>query len=176
MKKFLLLFSFSFFTNSYAIELNKEIKNVCINGKNGGTISETNWNSKCLNDIKKKKVLFYIDPDEKDKNEYFSELLKYKKTLQTDDILSFAIVNTKATWKPTMIIKKVLQSKQKKYPHTTYILDNTKYLVKEWGLPDDEAVCLIINEDGKTVFYKAGIMNEADIKLFFEILDQDYLG
>jgi len=170
MKKFLLLFSFSLFQNSYAIELNKEMKNICLKGENGGTIEETNWNSSCLKEVKKKKVLFYIDPDEKDKNEYFSELLKYKKTLQTDDILTFAIVNTKATWKPTMIIKEVLKNKQKKYPHTTYILDNNKLLVEEWNLPDDEVACLIIDEVGKVIFYKTGIMQEQDIKTFFDIL------
>jgi len=41
-----------------------------------------------------------------------------------------------ATWKPKFLITKILKSKQKKYPRTTYVTDKSKVLVERWGLLD----------------------------------------
>ncbi len=114
---------------------------------------------------------FYVDPDEKDKNEHFFEALKAKH-YDRSQFGSIAIINMAATWKPDFVIEQILKYKQKQFPDTIYVKDKAKVLVKQWGLADDESDVLLFDKDGKLLFYKAGKMEEDDMQKVFRLIEE----
>ena len=147
-------------TTLFGIEIGETPPKVVLSGKEGGKVSGGAWDSSTLKD--KVYVVFYVDPDEKDKNEAFAEVLKAAK-LDHSKFASVAIVNLAATWKPNLIIEALLKAKQKKFPHALYVKDKRKVLVKEWGLADDESDVLIFDKSGKLIFKKFGKLSDDDI-------------
>jgi predicted transcriptional regulator len=128
------------------------------------------WNSKSIKD--KVYVMFYVDPDEKDLNEAFSDALKAKHYREKGAYGSIAVVNLAATWKPNVIIESLLKSKQKEFPNTIYVKDKKSILVKEWNLADDNSDILIFDKDGTVLFYKAGKMSKDDMQKAFTIIEE----
>ncbi len=159
MKKILVMISFLMST-LWAVNIGETPKSVIIEGDNGGLISGSAWNSSMLKD--KVHVLFYVDPDEKDTNEAFADALKASNP-DRSKFASVAIVNLAATWKPNIIIEALLKSKQKKFPHTIYVKDKKKVLVKEWGLEDDNSDILVFDKSGKVLYSKAGKLDKNEI-------------
>jgi len=156
--------------NLYAINVNEKPKEVTISGENGGLVKNGKaWSSNMLKD--KVYVVFYVDPDEKDVNEEFSQALKAKEYRSKGDFGSIAIVNMAATWKPNFAINVILKGKQKEFPKTIYVKDKNKVLVKEWGLGDDASNILIFSKDGTLLFYKSGKMSEKDTQKAFDIIE-----
>ena len=156
--------------NLYAININEKPKEVTIGGDDGGLVKDGKaWDSKMLKE--KVYVLFYVDPDEKDVNEEFSQALKAKEYRSKGDFGSIAIVNMAATWKPNFAINVILKGKQKEFPKTIYVKDKNKVLVKEWGLGDDASNILIFSKDGTLLFYKSGKMSEKDTQKAFDIIE-----
>ena len=156
--------------NLYAINVNEKPKEVTISGENGGLVKDGKaWSSNMLKD--KVYVVFYVDPDEKDVNEEFSQALKAKDYRSKGDFGSMAIVNMAATWKPNFAINVLLKGKQKEFPKTVYVKDKNKVLVKEWGLGDDASNILIFSKDGTLLFYKSGKMSEKDTQKAFDIIE-----
>ncbi len=160
MRKLLFVMIFSIST-LWAVEIGQVPKDVTINGDNGGLVSGGAWHSSMLKD--KVHVLFYVDPDEKDTNENFSEALK-KENFDRSKYTTVAIVNLAATWKPNVIIEALLKSKQKKYPHAIYVKDKKRVLVKEWGLKDDSSDVLVFDKVGKVLYSHAGKLDNEEIK------------
>jgi len=157
--------------NLWAITVGKIPKEVNLNGENGGMAKDgSQWNSKSLKD--KVYVMFYVDPDEKDLNEDFSDALKAKHYREKGAFGSIAIINLAATWKPNIIIESILKSKQKEFPETIYVKDKNSVLVKEWNLADDNNDILIFDKEGKVLFYKAGKMSEDDMQKAFTIIEE----
>ena len=156
--------------NLYAINVNEKPKEVTISGENGGLVKDGKaWSSNMLKD--KVYVVFYVDPDEKDVNEEFSQALKAKDYRSRGDFGSMAIINMAATWKPNFAINVILKGKQKEFPKTIYVKDKNKVLVKEWGLGDDASNILIFSKDGTLLFYKSGKMSEKDTQKAFDIIE-----
>jgi predicted transcriptional regulator len=156
--------------NLYAINVNEKPKEVTISGENGGLVKNGKaWSSNMLKD--KVYVVFYVDPDEKDVNEEFSQALKAKDYRSRGDFGSMAIINMAATWKPNFAINVILKGKQKEFPKTIYVKDKNKVLVKEWGLGDDASNILIFSKDGTLLFYKSGKMSEKDTQKAFDIIE-----
>ena len=154
-----------------AISINEIPKNATIEEKNGGLAKDGSpWNSSTIKD--KVYVMFYIDPDERNTNEEFSNKLKEKK-YDKEVCGSIAIVNLAATWKPNIIIEKLLKSKQKEFPNTIYVKDKNSVLVKEWGLDDDASNILIFSKDSKLLFYKSGKMNNDDMQKAFNLIERN---
>jgi YtfJ family uncharacterized protein len=116
-------------------------------------------------------VMFYVDPDEKDKNEHFAQALK-KRHFDRNKYASIAIVNMAATWKPNFIIESILESKQKEFTDTIYVKDKKSVLVNGWNLADNESDILIFDKDGKVLFYKAGKMTQDDVKKAISIIEE----
>ena len=146
-------------------------KQVVLEGENGGLARDGSaWSSDTLKG--KLFVLFYVDPDKKDVNEAYNKALKRFKKENRLSFQSVAIINLAATWKPDIIIEKLLQSKQKEFPDVIYVKDKHKVLVKEWGLKDDASDILIIDKSGKVIFYKAGKMDKADKEKSFALLKE----
>jgi len=155
--------------NLYAVTIGKSPKNVVINGDNGGLLKGGAWDSNMLKD--KVYVMFYVDPDEKDVNEEFSQALKVKKYREKGDFGSIAVINMAATWKPNFAIEAVLKTKQKEFPKTIYVKDKDKILVKEWELGDDASNIVIFSKNGTVLFYKSGKMSEDDTKKAFKLIE-----
>ena len=153
-----------------AIVVGEVPKEVTIEGENGGLLSDSPWQSLMLKD--KVHVLFYVDPDEKDTNNGFSEALK-KKAYDLKNFGTVAIINLKATWLPDFAIESSLKSKQKEYPNTTYVKDKSKYLVKEWGLADDSSDILIFDKSGKLIYYFSGKMLDEEIAKVLKFIDEN---
>ena len=124
------------------------LKKVILEKEDGGRLDGSAWSSEELKD--KVYVLFYVDPDEKDLNEHVADLIK-KQNFPTDKMTSVGIINMAATWLPNFAIASSLKEKQKKFPHTIYVKDFKKVLVKEWGLKDDSSNILVFNKQGQVL-------------------------
>ena len=167
MKKIFLLLVF-LFSASYALTLGQTPPNVVIEGKDGGKVDGTPWNSQMLEG--KVYVLFYVDPDEKDTNEAFSEALKARQ-FPYDKYTSVAIVNMAATWMPNFAIEAKLKAKQKKFPNAIYVKDKKKVLVKKWALADDSSDILVFDKAGKLIFQYSGKLNEEQIHQVLTLIE-----
>jgi YtfJ family uncharacterized protein len=165
MKKIILSLFIS--TLSWALSVGEIPKSVTIDGKDGGLVSGGAWSSSMVKD--KVYVLFYVDPDEKDKNEAFADALKAA-NFDHSKYGSIAIVNLAATWKPDVIIEALLKSKQKKFPNAVYVKDKRKVLVKEWGLADDNSDIMVFGKDGKLLYLKEGKLDQGEIDKVIELI------
>jgi predicted transcriptional regulator len=148
-------------TASYAQLQNGSLPpDVEISGEQGSKIDGSDWLSSTI----KGKVysLFYVDPDEKGANEALETALK-KEDFDKAKYGSIAVINLSATWKPNVIIEKILAGKQREYPDTIYVKDKGSVLVKKWNLPDNAYVVLLFDRTGKLLFNKAGKLSEKDI-------------
>lgn len=172
MKLKLLMLALLTTLNLEAINVGEIPKNVIIEANNGGLVEDGSaWNSSIIKD--KVYVVFYVDPDEKDVNEHFSQALKKKDYRSKGAFGSMAIINLAATWKPNFIIEKILKSKQKEFPKTLYVKDKNSVLVKEWNLADDASDILIFDKRGKLLFSKSGAMSEDDMKKAFNLIEEN---
>ncbi len=152
-----------------ALSVGEVPKSVSIEGENGGMVIDgSEWKSSTIKD--KVFVMFYVDPDEKDINEHYSQALKAEKDAKRLSFQSIAIINLAATWKPNFVIESILKDKQEEFPNTIYVKDKASVLVNEWEIADDSSNILIFSQDGKLLFYKAGAMSEEDITNSFKII------
>jgi uncharacterized protein len=158
--------------NLSALTLGETPKNVTISGDDGGYVEDGSmWDSSTIKD--KVYVMFYVDPDEKDVNEHYSDKLKEKNYSKKGDFGSIAVINLAATWKPNFIIEKILKSKQEKFPNTIYVKDKNRVLVNEWGVGDDASNIIIFAQDGRVLFYKSGRMSDEDMEKSFKIIEEN---
>jgi uncharacterized protein len=142
------------------ISLGKAPDLLTLQGETGGKIKGGGWSS---SEIKGKVyVLFYVDPDENTLNDHVSAALKQEK-FPLDRFGSIAVVNMAATWKPNFAIENVLQKKQVEFPHTIYVKDFKKALVKQWQLADDNNDVLAFDKDGAVIFAKFGKLSDTDV-------------
>lgn len=142
-----------------------------LSGDDGGKLDGSGWSSKEL--AGKVSVLFYVDPDEKDLNEEFGELLK-EKNYSKDVINYVAIINMEATALPNFLIASSLKVKQRKYTSTLYVKDYNKKLVKAPGFADDNYNILILNPAGKILFYKKGKMSSEEIAQAIGLIEGNF--
>ena len=153
---------------TFAITVGAVPKEVVIENENGGRIDGTVWNSSMLTG--KIHVVFYVDPDEKDTNNEFSEALKAK-NYEREKFGSIAIINLKATWLPNFAIESKLEEKQKEYPDTIYVKDKEKVLVKEWDLADDSSDVLVFDQGGKLLYSFAGKLDATEVQKVLVLID-----
>jgi len=172
MKMKLLLVALFATLNLSALSVGKIPKNVTIEGENGGNVTDNSaWNSSSIKD--NVYVMFYVDPDEKDVNEHFSQALKKKDYRKKGAFGSIAIINLAATWKPNFIIEGILKSKQEEFPDTIYVKDKNSVLVKEWEVADNASNILVFDKAGKLLFYKSGKMSDEDINQAFKLIEEN---
>jgi predicted transcriptional regulator len=125
----------------------------------GGKVNGSPFNTK---EIKGKVYLVtYVDPDHKELNSDFFELIREKK-FDRSQYNSIAIINFEATWLPDFAISASLKSKQKKFPHTIYVEDKEKILVDQWGLADETMDILLFDREGKLLFHQHGELSAQD--------------
>jgi predicted transcriptional regulator len=145
---------------------------VVISEKNGGYLDGTEWNSSMLKN--KLYVLFYVDPDERDTNSAFTEVLK-NKNYDLNYYGSVAIINLAATWLPNVVLESKLKDKQKKFPNTIYVKDKSKVLVKEWNLQDDSSNVLVFNKSGELIYSYSGKLDSSEITKVISLIDRNLI-
>ena len=153
---------------SFALTVGEVPKNIILEGDNGGLVDGSSWDSNMLKD--KVHVMFYVDPDKKDYNEVFLDLLN-SKHYDHDQYASMAIINLKATWLPNFAIEKKLKEKQERFPDTIYAKDKTKHLVSEWELADDSSNVLVFDKEGKLIYQHSGSIKGEELNSIFSIIE-----
>jgi len=91
----------------------------------------------------------YVDPDESDLNEHFTDALKKAKDegrLKDEHYKGFGIADCAATWKPNFAIRAIAGNKAKKYK-TTILFDYDASLRNAWGLAKDTSNVIIVDKD-----------------------------
>ena len=157
------------FGSLMAIEVGKVPPHVIIDGDNGANVNGKAWDSSMLKG--KVHTVFYVDPDERDLNNAFADALKAKK-FDRKKVNSVAIINLAATWLPNVILESKLKEKQKKFPHTVYVKDKKKMLVKAWQLADDNSDILIFDKKGKLIYKKFGKITQKEIPSVVELIEK----
>ena len=77
-----------------------------------------------------------------------------------------------ATWKPNFAIQSVLEGKQKKFPHTTYVKDMDKLVVKAWSIADDNNDVILLDKTGKVIYVHEGEVDAAGIKKVIKLINE----
>jgi hypothetical protein len=154
---------------TFALTIGEVPKKIILDKNSGGCVDGTTWNSQTIKD--KVYVMFYVDPDEKDTNNDFSEALKAQ-GYDRRKFASIAIVNLAATWMPNFAIEASLKSKQKEYPHTIYVKDKQKILVKKWHLKDDSSNIIVFGRSGKVIYTHSGKLNHFEITKVIRMINE----
>ncbi len=153
-----------------AVELGKVPVKIVLEGKDGGNVDGSAWSSSMLKG--KVYTLFYVDPDKKELNNALADALKAKK-FNRRQFNSIAIINLAATWLPNALIESKLKEKQKKFPHTVYVKDKDKVLVKKWHLADDNSDVLVFDKQGKLIYKKFGKVSDTEILEILALVEKN---
>lgn len=150
------------------IDLGHKLPTLALEGKEGERVADgKSWSS---NELQGKVfTVMYVDPDKKDVNLHVESALKAE-NFPRDKFGSYAIINMQATWIPNSLIETKLKEKQEIYPHTIYVKDFKKVLVKGWGLEDDDYVVLAFDKKGKVLFHKAGKLSDEEVKDLISVI------
>ena len=168
MKKIFLSLLLSL-SSTMAIEVGHVPPTITLLGDNGAKIDGSAWHSTMLKG--KIYTVFYVDPDEKDLNQPLAQALQARK-FDRKQVDSVAIINLAATWIPNTILETILKKKQKEFPHTLYVKDKKKVLVKKWKLADDNSVILIFDKQGKLIYKKFGKLSDIEIKKVLALIEK----
>ena len=91
----------------------------------------------------------YVDPDESDLNEHFTDAMKKavdEKRLKKEHYKGIGIADCAATWKPNVAIRLIAGRKAKKYK-TTILFDYKAELRQAWGLKKDTANAILLDKN-----------------------------
>ncbi len=146
MKKYLLLLiSFFMLTGSFALaedlKVGMEASDWSFEDADGKFYSMESWAGRVL-------VVNYVDPDEADLNEHFTDALKKAKDggrLSHETYRGIGIADCAATWKPNFAIRIIAGRKAKKYK-STILFDYDAFLRNAWGLKEDSANAIILDK------------------------------
>ncbi len=152
-----------------APEVGKTLPAVRLEGDDGGLVTGQAWTSDSMRG--KMRVLFYVDPDEKELNEHVGQAIQ-KANLDKDFYGSVAVINMGATWLPNFAIARSLKAKQEEYPRTVYVKDINKTLIKRWGLGDDGYDVVVLDPAGTVLFYGTGALTKAQTETVVRLLSE----
>jgi len=108
----------------------------------GNAFSMASWAGKVL-------LVTYVDPDESDLNEHFTDAMKKAKDqglLKDESYRGIGIADCKATWKPDVLIRAIAGNKAKKY-NTTILFDYDALLRNAWGLEKDTSNVILLDKN-----------------------------
>ena len=91
----------------------------------------------------------YVDPDESDLNEHFSDAMKKAKDdgrLNSANYKGMGIADCAATWKPNFAIRAIAGKKAKKFK-TVILFDYKATLRTAWGLKKDTSNIIILDKN-----------------------------
>lgn len=96
-------------------------------------------------------LITYVDPDESDLNEHFTDAMKKAKDegrLKEETYKGIGIADCAATWKPNIAIRAIAGRKAKKY-NTIILFDYDAQLRNEWGLQKDTSNVILLDKNRK---------------------------
>lgn len=108
----------------------------------GKAFTMESWAGKVL-------VVNYVDPDESDLNDHFTDALKKAKDdglLSNETYKGIGIADCAATWKPNFAIRAIAGRKAKKY-NSTILFDIDASLRNAWGLGKDTANVIVLDKN-----------------------------
>ncbi|MBU0544293.1 MAG: YtfJ family protein [Proteobacteria bacterium] len=94
-------------------------------------------------------LVTYVDPDESDLNEHFTDAMKKAKDdglLKEETYKGMGIADCAATWKPDALIRIIAGRKAKKY-NTTILFDYDASLRNAWGLGKDTSNVILLDKN-----------------------------
>ena len=94
-------------------------------------------------------MIQYVDPDESDLNEHFSDALKKAKDdgrLNSENYKGIGIADCAASWKPDFAIRAIAGKKAKKFK-TVILFDYEATLRTAWGLKKDTSNVIILDKN-----------------------------
>ncbi|MBW2607046.1 MAG: hypothetical protein JRD05_05355 [Deltaproteobacteria bacterium] len=94
-------------------------------------------------------MINYVDPDESDLNEHFSDTMKKAKDdgrLNDANYKGMGIADCAATWKPNFAIRAIAGKKAKKFK-TVILFDYKATLRTAWGLKKDTSNIIILDKN-----------------------------
>ncbi|MBC7659544.1 MAG: transcriptional regulator [Chitinophagaceae bacterium] len=151
------------------LELGRPLPGMVISGEHGGIVKDgESWDSQSMKGTLT--FIVYVDPDDSELNEELIERMKAEK-FPEQNFHSVAIINMAATWKPNVIILKVLKGKQEKFPRTTYVFDKDRYAAQNWGLVPKGYHVLLVDRDGSLLYEKSGKLEKKDIDYFIGLVE-----
>jgi hypothetical protein len=154
---------------SYALQVGQKVKNLQVKDAKNNPVIIPDFGSKVM-------ALFYTDPDVKEQNEPFRELLKAAK-LDKSKYRPLGVVNLKDTWKPNFLVRKAVQSKMAKFK-SVILTDPDHLLKKAWNLPDcnEKDGVIILDTKGVVRYLKMGKMSDGEnqqaLQLVKELIGQ----
>ena len=107
-----------------------------LRGLNRNELQYGGWEGKVL-------LINYVDPDESDLNEHFTDAMKKAKDegrLKDESYKGIGIADCAATWKPNFAIRAIAGKKAKKYS-TTILFDYDASLRERLGAPERHRQC-----------------------------------
>jgi len=107
----------------------------------------------------------YVDPDEKDLNEPYNEVIdkavKVDSRIDSVYFKGIGITDTKSTWLPDGAIRMIARGKAKKFK-TTILFDYDATLQKLWGLPKDNYTVVILDKNRICRYIHEGKIPESE--------------
>jgi YtfJ family uncharacterized protein len=152
------------------LQLGEQPARIVLNGDLGGRLDGKPWDSSEM--VGKVHVLMYIDPGKRNLNEHVQQELK-RVGFPREQFRATAVINTQATWTPEWAMRSVLKDKEKEFPHTTYVLDNAKHLVKAWGLEDHNYDIVTFDKRGRVIFNKAGKLSPEHTEQLIQVIREN---
>ena len=165
----ILLTLFALTLSLMALQTGKPLPLLSLDGDEGGKVDGSAWSSDELRE--KVHVIFYVDPDEKDLNNPFSDALKAE-DFDRSRFASVAVINMEATWLPNFAIAKSLKAKQEKFPHTIYVKDMHKKGVSAWKVADDNSDIIITDKSGKVLYLHEGKVPESSFDTIISLIKE----
>jgi len=152
-------------TRAFALKVGSKVNPVKVKDANDKPALMPDFGKKVL-------TIFYTDPDVKDLNERFREVLKAK-NYDKKKSRGFGVVNLKDTWKPNFIVRSVIRDKIKKF-NSLILTDTDHSLQKAWNLGncDEKDVVIIVGKDKKVYYIKHTKMSEAEIKKGVKLVEE----
>jgi predicted transcriptional regulator len=120
--------------------------------------SMASWAGKVL-------LVNYVDPDESDLNEHFTDAMKKAKDdgrLKDATYKGIGIADCAATWKPNFAIRAIAGRKAKKYK-TVILFDYDGTLRAAWGLAKDTANMVLLDKKRVCIAIVRGRVPEEDV-------------
>jgi uncharacterized protein len=130
----------------------------------GKDFSMASWAGKVL-------LVTYVDPDESDLNEHFTDAMKKAKDqglLKDETYKGIGIADCKATWKPDVLIRTIAGNKAKKY-NTTILFDYDATLRNAWGLEIDTSNVILLDKNRVVRVIVRGKVPESEVASIVQI-------
>ena len=78
-----------------------------------------------------------------------------------------------AMWGTANIAESRFEKSQKKFPYALYVNDQKGVAQKAWKLKKKNSAVILIDKDGKILFFKEGKLNEEEIKEYLALIKKE---